>query len=260
MQNEKLLQRYRTIAGTWNDPGFAGRRRDDLLSRILDMADLKEGQIVLDLMCGTGRLANALRERYGHSLTVHVADFCQEMLDQVPSEAYNQAFCVDVLDAADILPRHYDAVFMRTCLHDLPREDQPKALSVVRKLLTPTGQLNLQAYLPDTRTQSLQNELVNLKDQYAGWRDQSRECPRYFATTEELETWLRQVGFSLMDRHDFIGQAVPGHELPLDDLRAFNDRLAKIDHDQASEIGLSLDDKGCYTYALPGQILRLRLI
>jgi ubiquinone/menaquinone biosynthesis C-methylase UbiE len=259
MRNEKLLQRYKTIAGIWNDPGFAGRRRDDLLSRMLDMADLKEGQIVLDLMCGTGRLASALRERYGHGLTVHVADFCQEMLDQVPSEAYDQAFCVNVLDAAGVLPGHYDAVFMRTCLHDLPREEQPRVLSVVRQLLAPTGQLNLQAYLPDARTQSLQNELINLKDQYAGWRDQN-QFPRYFATTEELETWLKQVGFSMMDRHDFIGQAVPGHELSLDNLRTFNSYLSTIDNAQASAIGLSLDDKGCYTYALPGQILRLRLI
>lgn len=260
MRNEKLLQRYRTIAGTWNDSIFAGRRRDDLLSRMLDQADMKERQAALDLMCGTGRLASALRKRFGQGLTVHIADFCQEMLDQVPDEAYDQAFCVNVLDAKAVLPGHYDAVFMRTCLHDLPREEQPRALSVVHQLLAPTGQLNLQAYLPDARTQRLQNELINLKDQYAGWRDQSREFPRYFATTEELESWLRQVGFLLMDRYSFIGQAVPGHELSSDDLPAFNDRLSKIDHDQASAINLSLDDKGCYTYALPGQIMRLRPI
>jgi SAM-dependent methyltransferase len=107
---------------------------------VLDIAQLHEGQSVLDVACGTGAIANAAAERVGETGSVTGLDNNPGMLDVAsarsgPDVRWQQA-------DAQALPypdRSFDRVICQLGLQYLP--DRPAAVREMHRVLRPSGRV-----------------------------------------------------------------------------------------------------------------------
>src|SRR6516162_2008449 len=108
--------------------------------RIVERLGLEEGARVLDVGCGTGRLAHWIAERVGVTGTVTGIDPLEERIHIARSRGGNVRF--EVGQAEDLRAfedASFDAVCMSAVLHWVT--DKAKALAEVRRVLRPGGRL-----------------------------------------------------------------------------------------------------------------------
>jgi|SRR5215469_1044292 len=113
--------------------------------RLLDLADLKTGEQVLDVGCGTGTLAIAARRRVGEKGIVYGVDASPEMIVRARKKALRNALEVNFENAiAEKLPfadGTFDVVLSTLMLHHLGRKARQQCLSEIRRVLKPGGRL-----------------------------------------------------------------------------------------------------------------------
>jgi ubiquinone/menaquinone biosynthesis C-methylase UbiE len=119
-----------------------GRERA-LRERILSFVNLKPGDTVLDVGCGTGSLAIAAKRHVGSTGTVYGIDASPEMLARAGKKAAKAGHEVMFRDgAAQALPfpdRQFDAVLNTLMLHHLPRKGREQCAREMRRVLKPGG-------------------------------------------------------------------------------------------------------------------------
>lgn len=121
-----------------------GRERR-LRERILDIAAVKSGEMVLDVGCGTGTLAVAAKKRVGGKGLVLGIDASPEMLVRAKCKARKARADVNFLEAsAQSLPaaeESVDLVLSSMMLHHLSRNARRDCAGEVRRVLKPGGRV-----------------------------------------------------------------------------------------------------------------------
>ena len=111
--------------------------------KILSFANLKSGEAVLDVGCGTGSLAIAARRHVGSTGTVYGIDASPQMLARAEKKASKAGLEVIFKNgAAQALPfpdAQFDAVMSTLMLHHLPRKGREQCAREICRVLKPCG-------------------------------------------------------------------------------------------------------------------------
>jgi ubiquinone/menaquinone biosynthesis C-methylase UbiE len=120
-------------------------REQTLRERIVDLADLRPGERVLDVGCGTGGLAVAAARRIGVTGAVHAVDASPEMVARARHRAARAGASVTVdvapVEALPFPDQAFDVVLSSLMLHHLPEDLRARAFAEIRRVLRPRGRL-----------------------------------------------------------------------------------------------------------------------
>jgi ubiquinone/menaquinone biosynthesis C-methylase UbiE len=119
------------IRGIFAPLGGIGRVR----ARALDLLDLRPGQRVLELGCGTGDISRLLLER---GVSVTAIDASQRMLSRARRRAPGAQFHCCRLEEFQA-GASYDRVLFAFVLHELSEPERHAALCAARRALAPGG-------------------------------------------------------------------------------------------------------------------------
>jgi arsenite methyltransferase len=138
----ELAQKYDRLS----DSQLAGGKR------LVERLSLKAGDRVLDVGCGTGRLARWIAEFVGPTGVVGI-DPLVDRVDVARAAAPRLSFSVgQAEDLGAFEAESFDAVCMSAVFHWV--RDKPKALAEARRVLRPGGRLGLTTLPKDLRPSS----------------------------------------------------------------------------------------------------------
>jgi ubiquinone/menaquinone biosynthesis C-methylase UbiE len=121
-----------------------GRERA-LREKILALARLQRGEMVLDIGCGTGNLAIAAKRHVGPTGAVYGIDASPEMLARAERKARKAAVDIVLTNAmAQVLPfpdAQFDVVLSTVMLHHLTHKARQQCAAEMRRVLKPGGRV-----------------------------------------------------------------------------------------------------------------------
>ena len=126
-------------AATAYDELLASAVFQEWTHRVTDAADIRSGQRVLDVACGTGVLARTVAARVGPSGTVTGLDINQGMLVVAERNAPRIQWRRGAADSLPFVDRSFDAVVCQFGLMFFP--DRQAALREMFRVLVPGGRL-----------------------------------------------------------------------------------------------------------------------
>jgi ubiquinone/menaquinone biosynthesis C-methylase UbiE len=113
--------------------------------RTVDLAELKSGDAVLDVGCGTGTLLMEAAKRIGPSGVLHGVDRSPEMLAharrKVDAQGIRAEFREGSSDRLTFAESSFDVVFCTLMLHHLPASMQVATVAEMRRVLRPGGRM-----------------------------------------------------------------------------------------------------------------------
>ena len=129
-------------------------QQEAILEATLEAAELKPGESLVDIGCGTGKLAVAAAAMLGdkHGGTSHVLgiDATPGMIDLAIERAHDAGvaadFQVGIAEALPLADEATDAVTSSYFFHHLPSEVKPEALREMWRVLAPGGRLVITDY------------------------------------------------------------------------------------------------------------------
>ncbi len=117
----------------------------ELRARALDLAGLQEGEVVLDVGCGTGTLALAAKDRVGGTGRVVGVDPGPRQLARARAKAarrgVNVEFQLGVIERLDFPDRSFDVVLSSLMMHHLPDDLKRRGLAELARTLKTGGRL-----------------------------------------------------------------------------------------------------------------------
>lgn len=121
-----------------------GRERR-LRERLLEPVNLRAGESVLDVGCGTGTLAMIARDRVGPAGSVHGIDPSPEMIVRARHKAAKSVvdvtFDTAVAESLPFSDGRFDVVLCTVMLHHLPRAIRAQSIREMGRVLKPGGRL-----------------------------------------------------------------------------------------------------------------------
>jgi demethylmenaquinone methyltransferase/2-methoxy-6-polyprenyl-1,4-benzoquinol methylase/phosphoethanolamine N-methyltransferase len=118
-----------------------------LRSRTADLAQLVQGEAVLDVGCGTGDLTLELAHRVGSGGLVAGIDAAPEMVARACQKAGRQHLAIDFrvepVERLSFADQTFDVVVSSLVFHHLPDALKRQALAEIRRVLKPGGRLLL---------------------------------------------------------------------------------------------------------------------
>ena len=113
--------------------------------KLLGLAHLEPGQVVLDVGCGTGTLAIGAKRQVGPSGSVHGIDPSPAMIARADRKARKAgvgvAFRTGVVEALPYPGAQFDVVLSTLMLHHLPRKAREACAHEIRRVLKPGGRV-----------------------------------------------------------------------------------------------------------------------
>lgn len=134
----KILQKnkefYNTIAHDFSDTRNAIWPEFEYFK-----GHLQNGQDILDLGCGNGRLIELLKDYQINYLGI---DYSEKLIDEAKIAWPNYQFLVgDILDLS-LLKQKYDIVFLVAVLHHLPSDKlREQVMNNIKNILKPNGKI-----------------------------------------------------------------------------------------------------------------------
>lgn len=161
-------------------------------ANFLETLEVKPGENILDLGCGSGFLTNEIREKGAMVLGV---DSSAEMIDQAKRNYPETEF--KVADATNLgFDASFTAVFSNAVLHWIKAKDQPKMIDAVFRTLKPGGRFV--AEMGGKGNVGLMiSTLRNILDQY-GYKQQSEMDYLFFPSVGEYASMLEKAGFRVI--------------------------------------------------------------
>jgi ubiquinone/menaquinone biosynthesis C-methylase UbiE len=237
--------------------------------RLVERLCVKAGQRVLDVGCGTGRLARFIAEITGPAGVVGI-DPLVERVQVARTAAPALSFAVgNAEDLSAFADGSFDAVCMSAVFHWI--ENKPKALAEARRVLRPGGRLGLTTPAKELRGSSTTAKLVTPILTRAPYNEHLSPAGmaiiRFGCTTTELVTILAEAAFDVLDLQlvrrtqyfergqdavDFVQSSSFGNfgRLVTDDLRAaFLAELAAAYEGLRGPQGIPMHDHGTLAVA-----------
>ncbi|MBK7865080.1 MAG: methyltransferase domain-containing protein [Archangiaceae bacterium] len=170
--------------------------------RLVERLGLREGDRVLDVGCGTGRLTQWLAERVGPTGAVTGIDPVEERLEVARSRGGAVHFAAGRAEALEAFEdQTFDAVCMSSVLHWV--DEKAKALAEVRRVLRAGGRLGVTTSPRElARAGTLRRVLEPLlaREPYAGRIDASRlTFSKGGCTTTELVSLVLESRLELVE-------------------------------------------------------------
>lgn len=122
------------------DTGTYTRHAKELV-RLFNLLDLKAGESVLDIGCGSGILVPLILERIGPGGKLHEVDYAEKMIE-VNRSLHNDPrieFIVSSADKVDIPGGSFDTAICFACFPHF--EDKQGTLKNINRMLRPGGKL-----------------------------------------------------------------------------------------------------------------------
>lgn len=120
----------------------------------VELAQVKPGDRVLDVGCGTGSLTIVAKERAGSAGEVHGVDAAPEMIDTARRKAAQVGadvdFQVGLIEGIPFPGDQFDVVLSSLMLHHLPDDLKRKGLAEIHRVLKPGGCLLAVDFGPPT--------------------------------------------------------------------------------------------------------------
>jgi ubiquinone/menaquinone biosynthesis C-methylase UbiE len=188
MEVAELFERYLvpTITAKW---------AEDLLERVQP----REGEAVLDIACGTGIVARLAAKRVGRGLVTGL-DLNAGMLAVARNAPAEGAAIIWVEGSTLGLPFPADSVDVVVCQQGLQFfPDRRKALGEMRRVLKSGGRAALSVYSRIDRTPGANAFVLALGDVLGGEASRIKRGEHSFTDATQLETLLRDSGFSSVD-------------------------------------------------------------
>lgn len=136
--------RYDAMVWTLDTIVFRGKLRA-LHERGVALADLKSGEAVLDVGCGTGTLALLAKERVGDSGRVSGIDPGARQIARARQRAARRNleidFRVGTIEALPFADRSFGVVLSALMMHHLPDELKRRGMAEIERVLVPGGRL-----------------------------------------------------------------------------------------------------------------------
>lgn len=171
--------------------------------RTLDLAELRAGDAVLDVGCGTGTLLLEVAARVGASGAAHGIEPSDEMVEHARRKTQAQGVAATIQQGtADHLPFpdcSYDVVLCTLVLHHLPPSMQADAIREMSRVLRPGGRIVI-ADLHRPRRLAAVGALITLFHAFRG----HATAPNW----ERLTLLLEDGGVRRVARHSVWGGAV----------------------------------------------------
>ena len=147
-QRAALTKRWFANRSAWlYDPvinlvtSLAGGKGQNLYRPVITFADLKPGQRVLDIACGSGELVGLMAEKVGQEGMVVGVDLACGMLQLAQDKMSSPwtGFCLASADAVPYPCGYFDRVTITFSLHHMPRQVRERSLHEIHRLLAPGG-------------------------------------------------------------------------------------------------------------------------
>lgn len=188
-----LAETYERVS----DLQFEGGRR------LVERLGLEEGAHVLDIGCGTGRLARWIGERLGPKGSVVGIDPLEERIRIARSHGGTVRFEVGQAEALGAFEdASFDIVCMSSVLHWV--SDKAKALAEIRRVLRPGGRLGVTTLpheLARAGTVALVLQPLLQRPPYAGHVDLSALTSGQRSTSTDLVLLVLESGLELVELH-----------------------------------------------------------
>jgi ubiquinone/menaquinone biosynthesis C-methylase UbiE len=261
-REEQHQRRFDQVADGYDRPALRAFRTG--AERLVELASLRNGQVVLDVASGTGHAAVAAARAVGPQGQVVAVDASPEMCKVAQQKLTQLGFTnVEVRlgnGAAMGLPdTSFDAVICASAIYTLP--DIPAALTEWARVLKPGGRLafsSLGAGSGDLYRTLLQRYGITLPAVTPTQRvDTTAKCEALLrgAGFDELETHTEQLGYYLPDAEQcweivwYTGARIPLTYLPPPVVERFKtDYLAAV-AETATEQGIWADWPAVFSLA-----------
>lgn len=116
-----------------------------LRTMTVDLAQLKPGERILDVGCGTGGVTIPAKQRVGKTGHAAGIDPAPEMISVAQKKAALAKFDIDfrvgVIESLPYPDASFDVVTSSLMMHHLPKEVQVRGLAEVRRVLKPGGRI-----------------------------------------------------------------------------------------------------------------------
>jgi len=136
---------------------FGQARR--LRRKSIEAAQIKPGERILDVGCGTGDLTLLAKQRTGSTGQVYGIDGAPEMIDVARGKAARARsevdFRVAVIEQLPFPDGSFDVVLSSLMMHHLPDDLKPQALAEVRRVVKPGGRLLIVDFKGQLETQGV---------------------------------------------------------------------------------------------------------
>ena len=133
-------------------------------SMVVQMANIKEGDKVLDVGCGSGNLTLTAKRSAGRLGSVYGIDAAPEMIDVARMKAgqagADVVFEVAVIEELPFEDSTFDVVISRLVMHHLPDDLKQMAFAEIYRVLKPKGTVFLADF--QTPTNPLAAHLISL--------------------------------------------------------------------------------------------------
>ena len=167
-------------------------REQTFRQRIADLAQLQPGERVLDIGCGTGRLAIEARERVGETGHVSGIDPSWQMIARARHKGKRTGlsihFQVGVIEQLAFPDQSFDVVLSTFMMHHLPDDLKRRGLAEIVRVLKPGGRLLV----------------LDLKGHAGPWKSSIRDQPALLKEAGFSQIEVGQTRFSLSPELGFV--------------------------------------------------------
>ncbi len=119
---------------------------------VIELANIKPGDHVLDVGCGTGSLTLTAQGAAGPSGQVYGIDASPEMIDvakkKVTSSRLPVHFQLGLIEQLDFPDATFDVVITRLAMHHLPDDLKRRGRAEILRVLKPGGRLLIADFVP----------------------------------------------------------------------------------------------------------------